>query len=167
MTGVVDLLAHVLVGYALAATLAHAGVVPERYVPVAMVGSVLPDLSKVEMVVPESAVEAALGVPVSFLVFHRLGGALVLAGVGAALFARGHRLLAFGTLVGAAGVHLVLDGLIRRADGLAPPYLYPFTWYQPPAGGLYVSSDVWPTLVAAGAAGVVWVTTRWRRSGSG
>ena len=155
----VDLLAHVLVGYAVAALLANRGVVARRFVPLAMVGAVLPDLSKTGMVLSERWVEGVLGVPFSWLAFHRLGGVLLVAGVVVLSLGRGDRRAAYGALVGSAVGHLALDALITRAGGYAPPYLYPFTWWQPPAGGLYVSSDLWPTALAVGLAAFAWVVT--------
>lgn len=161
----VDLLAHVLVGYAGATLLACRGRLARRHVPVAMVGAALPDLSKMGMVVPEEWVEHLFGLPFTWLAFHRLGGILLLAGAGALAFGRGERVGAYGVLVGSAAVHLLLDALVARAGGYAPPYLYPFTWWQPPAGGLYVSSDLWPTAVAVALAAAAWLLPR-RRSGA-
>ncbi|ERH04687.1 MAG: hypothetical protein J07HR59_01824 [Halorubrum sp. J07HR59] len=52
--------------------------------------------------------------------------------------------------------HLILDLLVIRVDGDAPPYLFPITDWLPPAGNLYASSDIWPTLIALTTALLVW-----------
>ena len=159
-----DLLTHVLLAYVAAMGVAWvAPWFPRRLVPVGMVGAVLPDLVKVSLLVPNVVMESTLGVPFSWYPLHRLGGVLVLAGLGALLFDRTYRRPAFGTLLAGASTHLFLDSLIRRANGLTPPYLYPFSWWQPPSGDLYLSSDPWPAVVAVVAAAAVFAYDRYRR----
>lgn len=163
----VDLLAHALFAYAVFAVLAarSAGLGP-RHVPVAVVGGVLPDLSKAHLLVGSGRVGATLGVPFSWLALHRVGAVLVLGALGALAFERAERRAAFGALLGGGLVHLALDALVVRADGLAPPYLYPFTWWRLPSGDLYLSSELWPTLAALVlAAAVRWHTRSPDRSG--
>ena len=155
----VDLLAHVLIGYGAFALLARSGHVRRRHVPVGMLGSLLPDVAKVRLFVPAPLVASVLGAPFSWLAIHRLGGVLALAGIGALIVARGERRAVFGALVGGAVGHLLLDSLIVRAGGYAPAYLYPVSWWQPPAGGLYVSSDLWPLLAAAAFAALAFLRT--------
>lgn len=153
-----DLLTHALLAYAVMTLLVDRhDRLADHHVPVTLVGSIMPDLAKVVLVVDFDTVSAALGVPVSPLVFHRLGGVLVLAGLGAILVHRRERRIVFGLLSIAGVVHLVLDAFVIRADALAPPYLYPLTWWRPPAGNLYLSSDVWPAVVAVLVAGGAWV----------
>jgi hypothetical protein len=163
---VTDLLTHVLVAYVAVALLAAAGRVDDRYVPVAMGGAVIPDLAKAQWVVGGGTVEGVLGTPFSWLPFHRLGGAVAVAGIVALLFAR-ERARVFAVLAAGAGSHFVLDALIERANGLSPPYLYPVTWSRPPSGGLYLSSDYWPVVVAVVAAVAVWVGRRYAEGGVG
>lgn len=144
-----DLLTHVLLAYAGASAL-HLATdrVPARVVPVAMVGAAFPDVTKLYLLVPPERVGAWLGVPLSYWGWHTLGGVLVATVGGAMLFPAADRRRVALALFGGGVTHLVLDSLIVRADGLAPQYLYPFTWWEPPAGMLYLSSDVWPSLVA-------------------
>lgn len=163
-----DLLTHVLVGYSLVALAAAVdgpgvGRIEPRHVGVGMVGAATPDLSKVGWAVPAGTTEALVGVPLSFTALHTLGGVLALAGVVALLFGRDERPAVFAVYASMGTVHLALDTLITRAGGYAPPYLYPLTWWQPPAGGVFVSSDLAPLLVAAPAAVAVWWATRGRR----
>lgn len=161
----VDLLAHVLVAYVTGTLLAWRGRLRSASVPILMVGAVLPDLAKLGTVVSPGRVEALLGLPFEWLVFHRLGGIALVAGLGALLFAPGRRRAAWLLLVAGAGEHLVLDAFVIRAGGFVPPYLYPLTWWQPPAVGLYVSSDLWPLVVAAALATGAWALTTGRVPG--
>jgi membrane-bound metal-dependent hydrolase YbcI (DUF457 family) len=156
-----DLLVHVLVGYVLGAALAESRVgLPDRFVPVAMVGAVLPDLAKARLLVPSHRVEPLLGLPFSWLALHRLGPALAVAALVALAVRKTDRRTAFAVLAAALASHFLLDALILRADGHSPPYFYPVSMARPPAGGLYVSADRWPLFVAAPVAAAVWL---WRR----
>lgn len=160
-----DLLTHVLVAYVTATALAwNVSRIPRWFVPVGMVGAVLPDVVKIYLLVPSGVVESALGVPFAWDPIHRLGGVLALAGLGTLLFDRPYRRAVFGTLVAGATTHLFLDSLIRRANGLTPPYLYPLSWWHPPSGNLYLSSDGWPAALALVVAAGVFVYDRRRRS---
>ena len=128
-----------------------------------MAGAVLPDLAKVHLVVPSGTVSSLLGVAFSWQAIHRLGGVLVLAGLGALTVGRSYRRAAFAALVGGAASHLLLDSFIRRANGLTPPYLYPLTWWHPSSGDLYLSSDPWPAALAVAVASVAFAYDRRRR----
>ncbi|MDX1744831.1 MAG: hypothetical protein R3324_02740 [Halobacteriales archaeon] len=155
-----DLLTHVLLAYAgMTMAVWYDDRFARHHVSVAMVGAALPDLAKIGLVVDFEAVSVLLGIPLSPLPLHRLGGVLVVAGIGSLLVHDRERWMTFAILTTAAMGHLVLDALIIRADGLTPPYLYPFTWWRPPAGDLYLSSDLWPALVAIGIASLAWVFT--------
>lgn len=157
-----DLLTHVLVVFSVLTVASWRLDWLGRYVAVGMVGAVLPDLVKVGLVVGPDAVEAVLGLPFSWLPLHRLGGVVVLAGLGAMAFSRPHRRRAFGALVFGATSGLVLDVGVIRANGVTPPYLYPLSWWQPPSWDLYLSSDGWPAVVAVAVAGAVWLLDRRR-----
>ena len=156
-----DLLTHVLGVYVLLTPLTwRVEWIERRHVTLVMVGTVVPDISKAHLLVESSVVADALGRPWSWLGIHRLGPAGILAGIGAMGFERGHRLLAFGLLLVGVLLHLVFDLAVIRASGLAPPYLYPITWWHPPSADLLLSSDVWPWMGASVLAGAVWLVDR-------
>ena len=150
-----DLLSHVLIAYA-CGTVASWRLerLTKRWVAVAMIGSLLPDLNRVGLVVTDATLEAILGVPFRVDGLHTLGGALLLAGVGAMVLTTRHR-LAFAALLAGALSHLLVDGLKTYADGAAGPWLAPVAWYRHPTPSLYVSSD--PAVLAAAAAVAVLV----------
>lgn len=156
-----DLLTHVLVGYSLGTVLTwYTDRLSDHHVPVLMLGSILPDLSKIRLLLPGGSISSLVGVPYSWLALHRVGAVLVLAGIASLLLRREERRVGLYLLSLGGCLHLLMDSGIKRANGLAPPYLYPFTWWQPPAGGLYVSSDLWPVAVAGAITIAVWVRNR-------
>jgi len=153
-----DLLTHVLGTYALVTVLSwRVAWLRPRHVAVVMVGTVVPDLSKVRLLVDATPIENALGVEWLWTGIHRLGPALTLAAIGAVCFQRGRRLAAFGLLGAGVVTHFAFDLAVTRASGTAPPYLYPLTWWHPPSADLLLSSDTWPWLVAIALAGCVWL----------
>lgn len=154
-----DLLTHVLVAYVLAAAVAASGRLDDRYVPVVMVGSVAPDGMKLSAVLGY-AVGTVAGIPYSTWGIHTLGGVVVLAALGALTIQRRERLPAVVALAVGGVSHLFLDAFVIRADGLAPPYLFPLSGWLPPAANLYASTDPWPAAVALAVAVPVWVLRR-------
>lgn len=158
-----DLLTHVLGAYVLLTPLTwRVEWIERRHVALVMVGTIVPDVSKLHLVVDSSVVEGIVGRPWQWLGIHRLGPAAILAGVGALGFERGRRLAGFGWLVVGILLHFLFDLAVVRASGLAPPYLYPLTWWHPPSADLLLSSDVWPWVVTSVLAGAVWLVDRHR-----
>lgn len=158
-----DLLTHVLIAYALgtALSLQYDWLTPE-YVTVVMLGSVVPDLTKIYLVVPSYRIEAWLGIPFDWFAIHTVGGVLVATAVGALCTTRDHRRRVFGLLLVGALLHLVLDALLIKVSGHMEPMLWPLTSYRPPTPGLYLSSDRW-TIAVAGAFAVLARYARARR----
>ncbi len=155
-----ELLSHVLIAY-VCFTIASWRLewLTKRWIAVGIIGSLLPDLNRLSIVVSETAIEATLGVPFDLDGLHTLGGVLILAGIGALCFADEHR-RAFGVLLAGAVSHLLVDAAKMYADGDAATWLYPFTWYRHPSPNLYVSSDPAVLVVSLSAAAVVWLLDR-------
>lgn len=155
-----DLLSHVLVAYALGTVAGwRLEWLSRRWIAVAMVGAVLPDLNRIGLFVNDPTVEAALGTPFAFDAIQTLGGVLVLAGIGALGFET-HRTRAYGLLLAGGISHLLFDAIKRYADGEAGTWLFPLTWARHPTPNLYVSSDPAVLLVAVSVALCVWVVDR-------
>jgi len=159
-----DLLTHLLVAYALC-TVATWRVdwLDRRWVVVGVGGAAIPDLVKVRLVVPPSAVERALGVPFDVAPLSTLGGVLLVAGLVTLAFERDRWPRAYGLLTFGGVSALVLDGLRAFADGRASAWLYPLTGWRPPTPGLYVSSDPRVLLAAALLAAAVAAVDRARQ----
>lgn len=144
-----DLLTHVLVGYVLGALLTtRATGFSKAMTTVVMLGALLPDLTKIQLIISDAQMEAALGLPFAWRALHTFGGVLVTASIGSLLVgaANRRRVLVF-LLVGAVS-HLILDSLLVKPSGYAAPLWWPFITTGFPTPGLYVSYDRWPALIA-------------------
>lgn len=118
-------------------------------VPVAMAGALIPDAVKLSILLPHYEVEAMLGVPFRWFPLATLGGSLVTAAMASLVVTAEHRLRAFGLLAGGIVVHIFLDALLLKPGPTTPPKLYPFTLWEPPMIGLYLSSDIWPWVTSS------------------
>lgn len=163
-----DLLTHALVMYVVL-TVASWRVewLAPRYVTVGMMGAMIPDLTKVRLVVPSYRVESVLEIPFDWFALHTLGGSLVSVLIGTVLVPPRYRTRVFSLLALGATSHLLLDALLINPSGYSYALLWPLTGYQPPTPGLYLSTDRWPALVTGTLAALVWLYTRRLRTGHG
>lgn len=156
-----DLLTHVLTAYVLAALLSLRD---DRITPAmttaAMVGGVVPDLNRIGLVVPASAVESVLGVPFGWDALLTVGGVAVMVGLLTLLVAPRFRRPTAALLALGAASHFLLDSLLLFPSGYTHPYLWPVTAAGLPGPDLYLSSARWPAAVAVASAGLVWVANR-------
>lgn len=159
-----DLLAHVLLSYAIFRV---AGWVvdwlDEGWIAVGMVGSVLPDLERMSLLVTNESMRRLTGLPFDWDGIHTLAGVAVLVCIGTLLFdTRRHRVRALVLLGGGALSHVLVDVPQRYADGdtITNLYLFPLPPWRLPTPGLYVSADRWVVLVAAACALVVLAVDR-------
>lgn len=160
-----ELLTHALVGYAMATALSwRYGWVTPPYVTAAMAGAFIPDLYKVALVVPSWRVQVAFDVPFNWIALHAMGGTVLSVLVGVLLVAPGARRRTAAMLGAGAASHLLFDALLINADGHSYIVLWPLSSTEPPTPGLFLSTDVWPTVVAVGLAGGVWWLARRRRA---
>lgn len=159
-----DLFTHVLVGYSIGTILSfrYKWLTP-KLVTVVMLGALVPDLTKIALVVPSSQVEGLLGIPFEWRAFHRLGGTLVVITMGALLTDTEHRRRVFLLLAVGAASHHCLDVFNIKLSGYAYAVFWPLTTYNPPTPNLFLSSDRWPAVVAVTIAAFLWYV-RWSRS---
>lgn len=149
-----DLLTHVLFAYVLVTAARWRFDVSRRWIPVAMGGAAIPDLSRVRLLVPEATVENALGLEFTYMPVESLAG-LVLVGAAITLaFDRRYWRRAYTVLLFGGATSLLLDGMRVYADGHAGFWLYPIPW-RPPTANLYVSSDPRIPIAAVAVAVVV------------
>lgn len=161
MVGVADWLTHVLLAYVAATALSwRSDDVTPPLVSAAMVGALLPDLSKVALVFPASAIEDGLGIPFDWLALHRLGGVIVVVALAITVVPRDRRGPVLGFLTLGVTTHVLADSLLYKPEGLAFEFLWPLTTYRVPVDGFYVSSDRWPAAFALALAAVAWTVTR-------
>jgi len=156
-----DLLAHALIAYVVCTALSwrYEWLTP-AYVTAGMAGAFIPDMMKVVLLVPDAAVEAALGLPFSWSGIHTAGGAAVAVLIGAAVVVpRERRRVGLLLAVGAAS-HLLADAVLLTPSGRSYDVVWPLLRYNPPTPGLYLSTRPEPTIVAGAVAVVVWLATR-------
>lgn len=144
-----DILSHVLLAFGLFTVVGWAvSWLDRRWVVVGMVGSIIPDLNRVDMLLGDHIIEQSLGISFSWDAIHTLGGVLVLSAVGAMLFRnRAQQIRAFGLLTAGGCSHLLVDAVKAWADGSNGASLYPFSWWRNPTPGLYVSSDMFVLVI--------------------
>lgn len=160
-----DLLAHVLFAYA-AVTVAGRWIdwITQPLVTLGMVGAMIPDLSKIYLVIDDDPIEAIIGRPIEWLALHTGGGIIISITIGVVLVTTQHQRQATIALTSGALSHVILDLFLRTASGVAPYAIFwPITPYRPPTPGIYLSTQSWPTVIAAVLAAIVWVLDR--RSG--
>lgn len=147
-----DWLTHVLFAYAVfrvASWFVHW--LDERWIAVGVVGSILPDLSRLKLLVDADTVENLVGVGFDWSGIHTLGGIVLLSGIGALLFReRAEQRNAFTLLVAGSLSHIVVDLPQQYADGnmILNSYTFPLPTARPPTPGWYVSPDRWVAAVA-------------------
>jgi len=163
-----DLLSHALLAYTLCTLLAlrYRWLTPQ-YVTVGMAGAFLPDLAKVDLALDGAIVGDALGIPFDWFGFHTLGGTLVVVLVGVVLAASEERRRVAALLALGAASHLAADAFLLKAAERSYPVFWPLTPYHPPTPGLYLSTDVWPSLATGLLALGAWLLVRRSAVGRG
>jgi hypothetical protein len=159
---------HVLFAYVLFTVMSwFTGWIDQRWIAVAMIGSILPDLNRIELIASDELLTYLVGAPFAWWGIHTVGGVILLSGIGAFLFGTGsQRWRAFLSLLGGALSHIVIDLPQRYADGymISSSYAFPVPFPRLTTPGLYVSSDRWVVLVAICVAFVVFVSDRYRET---
>lgn len=156
-----ELLTHVLAGYIIGTVLSfRLDWLRAPYVTVVMVGAILPDMTKVAIVIPPESVEAVLGIPFDWFALHTPFGTVITAGIGALLVGDGHRQRVFVLLLVGGVSHFVLDAILISPSRFSSVLLWPFYTAHVPLPMLVLSSDRWPAIIAASVAGVVWFARR-------
>lgn len=156
-----DLLTHALIAFVLCTLLRwrYDWLTPP-YVTVGMAGAFIPDIAKAGLVVDDTSVAALLGVPFDWYGIHTLGGAAVCVSIGAVLAARAERGRVLALLSLGAASHLLADALLLTASGYSYPLLWPLLRDAPPTPGVYLSTDVWPSIAAGTIAALSWLAVR-------
>jgi membrane-bound metal-dependent hydrolase YbcI (DUF457 family) len=159
-----DLFTHILGGYVIAVLLSwRADWITGPYVTLVMGAAILPDLSRIELVIPAATVEATLGVSWSWIPLHQVSGTFLVICLGTLLASKRLRRQVFLLLAIGSTSHYTLDFFLYNPSGRTGPLLWPFTDHRFAVNGFYLSSDRWPALVMMIVAATVWLLDR-RRS---
>jgi len=143
---------HALLAYAVFTVLGwYVEWIDKNWVAVAMVGSILPDMNRLGLLISEDVISYVIGFGFDWNFLHTLGGIFLTSSVGALLFSRAvQRRRALFVLFGGAFSHILIDLPQKYADGrmLTDYYFYPFPVGRLPTPGWYVSSDRWVLMVS-------------------
>jgi len=137
----------------------------DRWIAVGVIGSILPDLSRLSLVVSPDIVEYLVGMNFTWAGIHTLIGVMLLSAIGALCFADSEdQYRAFVSLLGGSVSHLIVDLPQRYADGqmVLDSYLSPIPVLRPPTPGWYVTPDRWVVGVAFVIALLVFGINRYR-----
>ena len=120
-----------------------------------MVGAAIPDLNRIDLIIPEEIITAIIGIPWSWGITHRAGGALLIALIFTLLVRTDVRKPVFALLCVGIASHFVIDYFLWQPTGTTNLMLWPFLDLTVDYQGVYRSSDRWPAVVATIAAGIV------------
>lgn len=162
-----DLLTHVLIGYSIGMILSWKyDWIKPPYVTGLMVGAALPDIVRIRILIDSTRVESFFGIPFSWTPLHT-GVGVFLSLLVLTSFFTGKRAKRIFLIIGTGAIsHLFLDSLLISASGFSYPLFWPLTYQYLPSGGLYLSSDMFPAVVAAFVAFIVWFVDNHSRTGN-
>ena len=152
-----DLLTHALIAFSITTVLSWRYTsITSSYITAAMVGSTLPDLTRIGLIIDSVVIEETLNIPFSWPPLPTLGGVLITATIITALVDKKHTKPVFLLLGLGAASHLILDIFLINASGHSYAVLFPFSSIHPATPGFYLSTNVWPVIVAGLIAIFVW-----------
>ncbi|MFC6771244.1 metal-dependent hydrolase [Halorubrum pallidum] len=161
-------LTHVLLAYATFRILSwYVEWLDSQWISVGMVGAILPDLSRLNLVISSDIISYFIGSEFDWFGIHTAGGIILLSGIGALLFRDAlEQQKAFIMLLSGSISHILVDLPQRYADGkmILDMYAFPLPLPRPVTPGWYVTPDRWVVLVAFVTAIVVFFADQHRKS---
>lgn len=144
-----DLLTHAFVGYTIGLILSwRYEKLRSPHITAIMVGTTLPDLIRISLILNPIKIGEFVGVPFSWTPIHVAGGALLIIAIGSLLSIPKESKMIFILLAIGTISHLFLDSLLITASGYSYALFWPFLEFHPSTPGLYLSTDVWPVFVS-------------------
>ena len=120
-----------------------------------MVGAAIPDLNRIELLIPADTITAVTGLPWDWAITHRAGGALLIALLFTLLVHKNVRKPVFALLCVGIASHFIIDYFLWQPTGQTNLMLWPFLDLTVDYQGFYRSSDRWTAVVATITAGIV------------
>ncbi|MFO7791475.1 MAG: metal-dependent hydrolase [Candidatus Saliniplasma sp.] len=152
-----DLLTHVFVAFSVGVLLSwRFPWISKNYITIIMMGSVLPDLTRIGLILEPAFIENLFGVPFSWSPLHTIGGVFIIILILTFSVDNKYSKPLFLLLALGAFTHLFLDSLLLTTTGYSYPLFVPITFYNPPTPGLYLSTDMWPSMISGVTALLVW-----------
>ncbi len=158
-----DLLSHLFIAYSISLLLSwRYRWIDNKYIVICLVGSIIPDLSKIYLVIPSNIIENILGIQFSWLSLTTTGGVFISVLIGGLSVDPKKRKPVFILLMLGSITHLVSDYLLKTPTGHSYPIFWPLTQWHPPTPGLYLSTQPQPTIITAIIAISIYTTTKYR-----
>ncbi|MBS3782590.1 MAG: metal-dependent hydrolase [Candidatus Thermoplasmatota archaeon] len=154
-----DLLTHAMVGFTIGTILSwrYKKIISPQ-ITLIMVGTTLPDLIRIGLVLDPVKIEQLSGIPFSWTPLHTTGGVLIIIAIGSLLsLPKDHKKIFTLLAIGAVS-HLFLDSLLITTSGYSYAVLWPFIDMRPSTPAFYLSTDVWPAFVTGLIALLVKIT---------
>ena len=104
------------------------------HVTLVMIGALAPDFVKINILISDAAVATLLGIPLTWSLRHRLGGAALLVLLGTLLLVPEYRRSAVALFTLGVASNVVRDWLLLTSTGFAFLVRWPLTEWRPPAG---------------------------------
>lgn len=144
-----DLYTHILTGFILAVVISwKLEWITRPYVGAAVVGAMIPDLSRLELVFPAASIESMTGLTWSWSVLHRAGGVLLIILLITTLVPRRHMKAVFVMVLLGVASHFTLDYMLWQPSGGTNLMLWPFADIHLDFQGFYRSYHRWPAVLA-------------------
>lgn len=153
---IADLLTHAFVGYTIGVILSwRYERLNSPHITAIMVGSTLPDLIRIRLLIDPIKIEKFIGLPFSWTPIHVATGALLIVGMGSLVSSPKESKIIFALLAIGTISHLFLDSLLITASGYSYAIFWPFLEAHPTTPTLYLSTDVWPVFASGSIAVIV------------
>ncbi|WGI17682.1 metal-dependent hydrolase [Methanonatronarchaeum sp. AMET-Sl] len=142
-----DLLTHVLIIYIILKIMSmKTNYIKKEHIPIGMIGAILPDLSRIQHIIPPEHIQQLLGTPYSWWGLHTLIGTTITALLITYLFDKKHRKKIFTLLIIGAISHLILDYYLLKPTPSQYWGFYPLI-IDRPTNMLYLSTDITPAII--------------------
>ena len=143
MIHVADRFTHMLAAMSIAVIASwRYGWITPPLVVACMVGAAIPDLSRVDLILPADTITALIGLPWSWDVLHRAGGAILVAIIFVLLVREDLRLPVFAMLTVGIGSHFVIDYFMWQPTATTNLMRWPFLDVTAPTRGSIVQPIV-------------------------
>ncbi|MFW6196140.1 MAG: metal-dependent hydrolase [Thermoplasmatota archaeon] len=152
-----DLLTHSLVAFSIGTMLSwRFKKINAQLITILMIGSVLPDLTRIGLILESTFIEKTLNIPYSWQPLHTLGGVVIVIAVLTLLVNKKNSRYVLPLLSVGAFSHLFLDAFLIKVSGRSYTMFFPITTYNPEIPGFYLSTDMWPAVVAVITAFIIY-----------
>ena len=153
-----DLLTHSLIAFSIGTMLSwRFKKINAQFITIMMIGSVLPDLTRIGLVIDSTFIEDIVGIPFSWEPLHTLGGVILVILIITLLVNKKDSRFILSLLSLGAFSHLLLDAFLIKVSGRSYTMFFPITIYNPEIPGFYLSTDVWPAVVAGFVTVIIYI----------